>query len=198
MTLANKITLGRMVSVPFVWWSLYEGHYLLAFCLFFVAALSDGVDGYVARKFGQQTALGAILDPLADKLLLTMTFIILTASPHTLVPLPAWLTVAVTYRDLLIMLGAGMVKWLCPTMQFRPIVSSKLTTFFQIATVLVVCLANLLSEFHYNPAWLSKPIHAISVITGLLCLVSVLGYYRAGVWMLATESEEPARVEAEA
>jgi len=198
MTLANKITIARMATVPVVLWALYQGRYLLAFCVFLAAALSDGVDGYVARKYGQQTVLGSILDPLADKALLTLTFIVLTASPNTLVAFPAWLTVAVTYRDLLIMLGAGMAKWFCPAMQFRPIIASKLTTFFQIATALVVCLANLLKSFDYGVAWLTHPIRAMSVITGLFCLISVIGYYRAGVWTLATESEEPPRVEAEA
>jgi cardiolipin synthase len=193
MTLANKITIGRMITVPFVLWALYQAYYVLAFSIFAVASVSDGVDGYIARKYGQQTVLGSILDPLADKSLLTLTFIVLTASPNTLVAFPAWLTVAVTYRDLLIMLGSGMAKWFCPMMQFRPIVASKMTTFFQIATVLVVCLANLLASFSITISWLKAPIHVLSVITGLCCLVSVLGYYRTGMWLLQTEGEEPTR-----
>jgi len=191
MTLANKITIGRMITIPVVLWALYMAHYVLALSVFAVAAISDGVDGYIARKYGQQTVLGSILDPLADKSLLTLTFIVLTASPNTLVPFPAWLTVAVTYRDLLIMLGSGMVKWFCPTMQYRPIVASKLTTFFQIATVMAGCLANLLASIGLAFAWLRAPIQVLAVVTGLCCLISVLGYYRAGVWMLATEGEEP-------
>jgi cardiolipin synthase len=163
-----------------------------------VAAISDGVDGYIARHWGQQTVLGSILDPLADKSLLTLTFLVLTASPNTLVGFPAWLTVAVTYRDLLIMLGSGMVKWFCPTMQFRPIIASKMTTFFQIVTVWVVCLANFLASYDYTFSWLGGPIHVLSVITGLCCLISVLGYYRTGVWLLMTEAEEAARGEARA
>jgi len=193
MTLANKITIGRLLTVPVVLWALYEGRYVLALSIFAVAAVSDGVDGYIARHWGQQTVLGSILDPLADKSLLTLTFLVLTASPNTLVGFPAWLTVAVTYRDLLIMLGSGMVKWFCPTMQFRPIIASKMTTFFQIVTVLVVCLANLLASFGYTFSWLGRPIQVLSVITGWCCLISVLGYYRTGVWLLATEGDEPAR-----
>jgi cardiolipin synthase len=193
MTLANKNTIGRLLSVPIVLWALYDARYLLAFGVFAVAAISDGVDGYIARKYRQQTVLGSILDPLADKVLLTLTFIVLTASPKNLVEFPAWLTVAVTYRDLMILFGAGMVKWFCPATQFRPTVSSKLTTFFQIVTVLVVCLANLLKSLDIGVAWLGGPIHALSVLTGLFCAISVLGYYRAGIWMLATEGEEPAR-----
>ena len=193
MTLANKITIGRLAAVPVVLWALYQGRYLLALAVFAVAAISDGVDGYIARKYSQQTVLGSILDPLADKFLLTLTFIVLTASPNTLIEFPAWLTVAVSYRDLLIMLGAGMVKWFCPMMQFRPIVASKLTTFFQIVTVLVTCLANLLVSYGFHPLWLKGPIRFLAVVTGLFCLVSVLGYYRVGVWVLATEGEEPVR-----
>ena len=200
MTLANKITIGRMVLVPVVLWAIYQGHYVLAFGVFAVAAASDGVDGYIARRFDQRTVLGSILDPLADKFLLTLSFIVLTISPHTdpLVVHPAWLTVAVAYRDLLIMAGCGVVKWFCPNMQFRPIISSKLTTLFQILTVIVVVLANLLGSLGFDMLWLRSPIHVLSVVTGMLCLISVLGYFHGGIWMLLTEGEEPLHNKAEA
>jgi len=198
MTLANKITIARMITIPVVLWALYEARYGLAFGIFAVAAISDGVDGYLARNYGQQTVLGSILDPLADKFLLTLTFIVLTASPNTLLPFPAWLTVAVSYRDLLIMLGSGIVKWFCPTMQFRPIVASKVTTFFQMVTILIACLANLLASHGFRFSGLSVTIQVLSVLTGLFCLISVLGYYRTGVWILVTEAQEPARSGAKA
>jgi len=193
MTLANKITIARLISVPFVLWALYEAQYLLALCIFAIAAVSDGVDGYIARRYSQQTVAGSILDPLADKLLLTMTFVALTFSPHVEMRLPAWLTAAVVYRDLLIMLGSGMVKWFCPTLHFHAIVSSKMTTFSQIVTVLVACLANLLASYGVNPSFLRWPLQALAVVTGLFCAISVLGYYRMGVWLLAHEAEEPSR-----
>lgn len=191
ITLATKITIGRFIAVPFVLWALYDARYVLAFCIFAVAAVSDGVDGYIARKYAQQSLLGSILDPLADKFLLTLTFIVLTASPKAVIAPPAWLTVAVTYRDLLIMFGCGVVKWFCPTMRFRPIMASKLTTFFQISTVLIICMANLFQSLGLHVLWLGGPIQFLSVVTGLFCLVSVLGYYREGIWMLATEGVEP-------
>jgi cardiolipin synthase len=193
LTLATKITIGRMVCVPIVLWAIYEGYYLLALAVFTVASVSDAADGYIARHWNQQSVIGSILDPLADKLLLTLTFIVLTASPNTLVQHPAWLTVAVTYRDLMILLGVGIVKWFSPTMQFKPIISSKLTTVFQIATVLFIVLANVLAYVGVRVAWTQKPILALSAITGVFCLVSVLGYYREGVWLLQSEAEEPAR-----
>ncbi|MBM3335268.1 CDP-alcohol phosphatidyltransferase family protein [Candidatus Sumerlaeota bacterium] len=196
MTLANKITIARLVSVPFVLWALYEAQYLLALCVFAVAAVSDGVDGYIARKYSQQTVVGSILDPLADKLLLTMTFVALTFSPNVQVGLPAWLTAAVLYRDLLIMLGSSMVKWFCPTLNYRAIVSSKLTTFFQIVTVLVACLANLLASYGINPWFLQWPLRVLVVVTAGCCAISALGYYRMGVWALAHEAEEPSRQDA--
>jgi cardiolipin synthase len=182
-----------MLSIPIVLWAIYEASYVFASAVFLVAAISDGVDGYIARRFSQKTVLGSFLDPIADKLLLTLTFIILTASPNTLVAHPAWLTVAVTYRDLMILFGCGMVKWFIPTLEVRPIVASKLTTFFQIVTILTVCLANLLESLQINAAAFTTPIHVLSVITGLFCLISVLGYYRAGIRILMTEGEEPAR-----
>jgi len=196
MTLANKITIGRMAAVPVVLWAIYEAHYFLALTVFVIAAISDGVDGYIARKYNQKTALGSILDPLADKFLLTLTFIVLTASPNTLVRHPAWLTVAVTYRDFMIMLGSGLVKWFCPTMQFRPIVSSKLTTFFQVLTVTVIVFANVLASVGLPGDRLGVPIQGLSIVTGLFCLISVLGYYREGIWLLQHEADEPRRSEA--
>ena len=200
MTLANKITIARMVTVPIVLWLIYEGRYCLALGLFVAASISDGVDGYIARRYNQKTVLGSILDPLADKFLLTLTFIILTASPNTRRDLchPAWLTVAVTYRDLLIMLGSGTAKWFCRATQFRPIVSSKLTTIFQMLTVSIVVLANLLVSLGFNPVWSRTPIRVLSVITGLFCLISVLGYYRVGTQFLQEEGEELAHDEAQA
>lgn len=193
MTLANKITIGRMISVPIVLWAIYQGRFVLALTVFVIAAISDGVDGYIARRYDQKTVLGSILDPLADKFLLTLTFIVLTASPNTLVAHPAWLTVAVTYRDLLIMLGSGTAKWFCSATQFRPIFSSKLTTLAQIMTVSIVVLANLLASLGFNPSWSRTPIQILAVVTGLLCLISVLGYYRVGTWSLQDEGDEPSR-----
>lgn len=190
MTLANKITIGRMCLVPVVLWLIYEGRYFFALGVFSIAAISDGVDGYIARRFSQRTVLGAILDPLADKFLLTLTFIVLTASPNTRIEHPAWLTVAVAYRDLTIMFGCGVAKWFSPIMQFKPIFSSKLTTFFQITTVSVVVLANVLASTGRGVAWLQIPILVLSVVTGFFCLISVLGYYREGIWLLQNEAEE--------
>jgi len=169
---------------------------LLAVCVFATAAISDGVDGYIARRYSQQTVTGSILDPLADKLLLTMTFVALTFSPNVQARLPAWLTAAVIYRDLLILLGSGMVKWFCPTLHFRAIVSSKLTTFSQIVTVLVACLSNLLASYGINPWFLQWPLRVLVVVTAFFCVISVLGYYRMGVWVLAHEAEEPSRQDA--
>jgi len=193
LTLATKITIARLLSVPFVLWAMYEGRFVLALGIFSLASITDAADGYVARHWDQRSVVGSILDPLADKILLTSTFIILTASPNTHLVHPAWLTVAVTYRDLMILMGAGMVKYFCPTMQFRPIISSKLTTVFQIATALFVVLANAGAQLELPYGWARWPILVLSVVTGLLCLISVLGYYREGVWMMQSEAEEPAR-----
>ena len=196
MTLANKITIGRMATIPVVPWAIYQGRFFLALGVFAVAAISDGVDGYIARRYQQQTVLGSILDPLADKFLLTLTFIVLTASPNILVRHPAWLTVLVTYRDVMIILGCGIVKWFCPTMHFRPIISSKLTTFFQIVAVLFVVFANVLATLQWDVRWSAPPILVLSSITGMFCLISVLGYYCDGIWYLQTEGVESSPGEA--
>src|SRR4029453_19258699 len=112
MTLANKITIARILLIPvFVVLLLYhqitgaEWHRWLALAVFVIAALSDGIDGWIARHFNQRSQLGALLDPLADKLLLVAALILLSqpGSPH-LPALPLWLVATVLGRAALLMI----------------------------------------------------------------------------------------------
>src|ERR1022692_1979496 len=117
MTTANKITILRILLVPFfvveVLYYTKAGHELyrmLAFLCFGVAAICDGVDGYVARRYNQRSELGAILDPLADKLLLVSGIVVLSFdhSPY-LESVPLWLTGTIIGRDMLILIGMGLI-----------------------------------------------------------------------------------------
>jgi hypothetical protein len=124
-----------------------------------------------------------------------MTFLVLTASPNTLVKHPAWLTVAVSYRDLMILIGVGVGRWFCPGLRISPIMSSKITTVLQITSVIVIVTANAMALVEWPVGWLRPPIEVLSFVTAFFCLVSAVGYYRNGVWMLQTEGEEPPRVD---
>ena len=128
MNLPNLLTIGRILLAPFIVWLIISGEMLGAFIAFLVAGVSDGVDGFLAKRWSQVTALGAHLDPLADKLLLVSIYVALGVGSH----LPPWLVILVVSRDLLI-LGGLMVAWVMHRpMAIKPLIISKVNTFAQI------------------------------------------------------------------
>ena len=137
MTLAslpNAICWLRIaLTVPVVW-ALVSGLYSLTLALFLVAAVSDGLDGFLAKRFGWESELGKLLDPVADKLLLVSVFITLTLT--SLVPL--WLALAAVVRDVVIGVGAATYRRLFGALEGRPTVPSKLNTLLQLSFVLAV------------------------------------------------------------
>ncbi len=130
----NLLCIVRMLLVgPLVWLLLNEG-YPWALALFFLAGLTDGLDGFLAKRFGWRSWLGGILDPLADKLLLVCTFV--TLSYVGLVPV--WLLVAVVARDLIIISGGVAYRIFIGTVVAQPTVISKINSACQLLYVLIV------------------------------------------------------------
>ena len=107
INIPNFITLGRIISVPVIFWLLLSGQSKIAFFVFVCAGISDAVDGYLAKRFDWTTELGSYLDPLADKLLIVSIFIALGVRNE----LPLWLVIAVVSRDILIV-AAVLLAWL--------------------------------------------------------------------------------------
>jgi cardiolipin synthase (CMP-forming) len=148
MGLANKITIVRILLVPFLMASLfyYKPEYdflrFIALGIFFVCALTDAIDGYVARKFYQKTELGKILDPLADKLLILTAFLCLSVLKE--IPaaskIPPWLTMIVLSRDSIILLGSVIIFIILKNIDIKPSPFGKATTFFQMTTVVLSLL----------------------------------------------------------
>lgn len=144
MTTANKITILRILLVPFFIVQLVyyvesgnEWHRLLAFLSFAIAAISDALDGYIARKYHQHTELGAVLDPLADKLLLVSGMVLLSLDHRPLLAqLPIWLVATVFSRDLLLVLGMGIIYYACGKVTVRPRFIGKIATVLQMIAVL--------------------------------------------------------------
>ena len=130
----NCITLGRVLTVPFVFWLLLSGRYQTAFFIFVLAGLSDAVDGWLAQRYNWQTELGAYLDPLADKLLVVCIFVAMGWQGE----LPSWLVIAVVSRDLLIITGVMLAWVLDQPVNIRPLVVSKANTFAQLLLASVV------------------------------------------------------------
>lgn len=129
--LPNAISVARIILVGPIVLALLQERFEAAIWLFLVAGASDGLDGFLAKRFGWTSRLGGILDALADKLLLVSTFICL----WWLGLFPWWLVVAVLGRDLIIVIGATVYNFRIETVQPEPSVMSKLNTFLQIALV---------------------------------------------------------------
>jgi cardiolipin synthase len=185
LTTANQLTLLRMLLIPaFVILVLY-GHIGWALLVFGLAGITDGLDGVIARRAGQKTQLGAWLDPMADKLLLVTTFIVLTVPGLNLAnPLPLWLTVTVISRDVVIVLTVTIVNLAIGPKTFRPSIYGKMATAIYILTAVVAMLFNYLGT---HSVVVDLFVYASLAIT----LISSLHY----IWHAARIIEEPRVVE---
>jgi cardiolipin synthase len=135
-TAPNQLTLLRMIFVPFIIIDLVDGHFLWALVLFIIAGFSDGLDGLLARRLHQQTLLGQYLDPIADKLLLSTMFLVLSI----LHKIPWKYTVLVFSRDISILAASAVLFAIAGLRDFRPSIFGKANTFSQISAVFFVLL----------------------------------------------------------
>jgi cardiolipin synthase len=136
LTAPNQLTLLRMMFLPFIVIKLVEGHYSSALILFVLAGISDGLDGLLARTLKQQTVLGQYLDPIADKLLLSTMFPVLSI----LHKIPWKFTVLVFSRDISILAASAVLYAIAGLRDFRPSIFGKANTFAQVAAVFFVLL----------------------------------------------------------
>jgi cardiolipin synthase len=142
LTYPNQLTLLRMSFLPFIVIKLVDGHYGVALILFVLAGMSDGLDGLLARALKQQTVLGQYLDPIADKMLLSTVFLVLSI----LHKIPWKYTVVVFSRDLSIMAASTVLFAIAGLRDFRPSVFGKANTFAQVAAVFFVLLLQIRPE----------------------------------------------------
>src|ERR1700733_2480806 len=148
MTTANKITILRILLIPFfVIELLYyvkngnEIHRLLAILSFAITAILDGVDGYIARRYNQKSELGAVLDPLADKLLLVSGIVALSFNHgNYLGQIPLWFTGTIIGRDLLVLIGIPVIRFIAGKVFVRPHFIGKIATVLQMAVVIWILL----------------------------------------------------------
>jgi cardiolipin synthase (CMP-forming) len=168
LTFATQITLLRLLLIPFVAMSILYHRYGLALIIFGISGVSDLIDGLIARKFGQKTKLGALLDPMADKLLLSTSFILLTLPASQLsVPIPLWLTVMVFGRDIIIIVSAVAIALITGFTNFDPTIYGKGSTLLQIVTVLAVLLVNHLGADGFYVQWLFYLTFALTLFSGV-------------------------------
>lgn len=139
---ANQLTLLRMGLAPLLVVLVLQRRMGWALGVFVAAAVTDALDGLIARLGDQQTTLGAMLDPVADKVLMTSSFIVLTWADGLSVAIPMWLTVVILSRDAIIIVSVAIVNLTLGRRIFFPSMLGKLTTVSQILTVGLVLLAN--------------------------------------------------------
>ena len=138
LTAPNQLTLLRMIFVPFIVINVVGHHYVWALVLFVLAGISDGLDGLLARTLHQQTLLGQYLDPIADKLLMSTMFLVLSIEHRALVP---WkYSVVVFSRDISILLISGVLFMIAGLRDFRPSIFGKANTFAQVAAIFFALL----------------------------------------------------------
>ncbi len=134
MNIPNLITLSRLASVPLIVWLILDDDMMIAFWIFFVAALSDAADGIIAKHFDMETVFGAFLDPIADKALLVGVYLTLGNEGM----LPTWLVILVVFRDILIVGGALLFQTVTQSLTMQPLMISKVNTFLQLVLVIGV------------------------------------------------------------
>lgn len=157
----NLITLMRLLLVVPVAVAILSNEYLLTLILFAVASVSDGVDGYLARRFDWTSRFGAILDPVADKLMLIVAFLLLTHIGN----FPIWLAAVVIARDLIIVAGAAVYHILFGEYEFTPSLLGKLSTSLQFTLVLLNLLD--LALFELNDSLLVGGIWAVFLVSSV-------------------------------
>ncbi|HEY7992165.1 MAG TPA: CDP-alcohol phosphatidyltransferase family protein [Stellaceae bacterium] len=143
MSIPNLITLARLLSVPLIVWLVQMGAFKAGLVVFALAGLSDAVDGFVAKRWNQRSALGAMLDPVADKAMLVSLYVTLGLMHH----LPAWIVILVVFRDALLV--GGFLFWSALGQRIRPdpLIISKINTAAQIGLILVT-LGKLAFQVH--------------------------------------------------
>jgi cardiolipin synthase len=171
LSIPNLITLARILLVPVVVWAIASNQMLFAFLLFAAAGVSDAIDGFLAKRFGMASELGAYLDPLADKVLIVAIYVSLGITDK----LPAWLVILVVSRDLLIV-GGVLFSWLIDKpVGVKPHPVSKANTAAQLLLVGLVLGA---LGFGFDAGW---ALIALMAAVTILTLASVAVYLREWV-----------------
>jgi cardiolipin synthase (CMP-forming) len=180
LNIPNFITVGRVILVPVVFWLMLTGEMRAAFFVFVIAGISDGVDGYLAKRFGWTTELGAYLDPLADKLLLVSIFVAMGVRGE----LPSWLVIGVVARDIMIV-AAVMLSWLMDhPVRIRPLWVSKANTAAQL-----ILASTVLADVGFGLG-LGLMRAVLVWLTAVLTLASLAAYMKA--WLQHMTGHVPA------
>ncbi|MCU0559921.1 MAG: CDP-diacylglycerol--glycerol-3-phosphate 3-phosphatidyltransferase [Desulfobacterales bacterium] len=175
INIPNILTVLRILVIPLFVILLIRDFHAYALLVFIAAGVSDGLDGLIARALNQRSELGAILDPIADKLLLTAAYVTL----GVLTDIPGWLVVVVISRDVLIVTGIAVLTFTRVPFTIRPSLVSKWTTVAQVVTI-----AFNLTDL--QTAWAGTAMHSLYWITAAMTVLSGLHYTYVGLHILQT------------
>ncbi|MEO2068030.1 MAG: CDP-alcohol phosphatidyltransferase family protein [Desulfurobacteriaceae bacterium] len=178
VSVPTLVTLLRGFLVPFFIMAILYKNFKLALFIFFVAAISDALDGYLARKLNQITTLGVILDPLADKALINSGFILLSYVDRII---PVWLTIFVISRDIILLIGGWLLATFGKINRIKPTKIGKATAFSQFLTLLLT-LVN--TTYGFIPLEFIKILY---IITAMLTILSAVSYTAIGIRELSSE-----------
>lgn len=167
INIPNLITLSRLMSVPLMIWLIVSERFGVAFCVFAGAGVSDALDGFIAKRFDSRTRLGALLDPAADKALLSSVYVALGSAGK----LDDWLVILVVFRDVMIIGGFVLLQTLAAPRKFDPLYISKINTLVQIALVSYV-LGRL--GMGFRDGMLTDALEALTAVTTVLSGLSYL------------------------
>ncbi|MBL7171022.1 MAG: CDP-diacylglycerol--glycerol-3-phosphate 3-phosphatidyltransferase [Candidatus Omnitrophica bacterium] len=179
MNLPNFLTILRILLIPcFLGFMLYykpgENEFrTVALFVFLLAVFTDALDGFLARIRHQKTKLGSFLDPIADKLLLITAYLVLTLNTGLSVRLPMWLTIVVISRDIIIIFGVVLILLIAGDIKIRPTPSGKITTFFQMVTIIATFMVLPLNFLNF-----------IWTLTIIVTIISGIEYIYKGIGIL--------------
>jgi cardiolipin synthase len=177
LNLANLLTISRIVlTIPFLY-LVAKGDFSGGLLVFFGAALTDFADGYVARRYRQQTSLGRFLDPLADKFLTTAAFVVLAIPKESFPSIPIWLAAAAISRDVIIAAGSFVIYLITGFTRFKPTLSGKINTFLELALIVAFLAV-------YTIGVWTSVLPVLYVVVLISVIISGVGYIREGVRIL--------------
>lgn len=182
-TLPNLLTFGRLAALPFLVVAILEGRHRDSLIIFVAAALTDLVDGFIARRFDMTSLLGAVLDPICDKLFLVSTFVVfaLPGTP-TQLHVPMWVLVLMIFRDLTIVTVCLVMFIFLGVKKFPPSALGKATTFTEAAAIVAILLAN---------------VGLLPTLVGIVCLhltgtgIVLSGLHYAWRTAMSKEAQQP-------
>jgi cardiolipin synthase len=177
LTIPNLITLVRiLLIIPFVHY-VNTGQDRRALVIFFIAGVSDTIDGTIARVFHQSSKLGRLIDPVADKVLAGIAYVVMSLFRDGRSAIPVWVMAFVITRDILILLGCAIIYFKAHTTAFRPTLAGKLNTFIELITLGLFLGVSLI------PA-IATILPVLYIVLAISIVISFSGYVRQGIGML--------------